>query len=52
MKTEIAEFCQKMFSHFCYRHSVIQNSNKAKSFHPMTLGTEENIPLQFFFQAK
>lgn len=24
MKTEIAEFCQKLFSHFCYWHSVIQ----------------------------
>ena len=24
MKIEIAEFCQKLFSHFCYWHSVIQ----------------------------
>ena len=52
MKTEIPDFVKNCSAIFVIGTLSFKNSNKAKSYHPMSPGTEENIPLQFFFQAK
>lgn len=51
MKIEIAEYCQKLFSHFCYWHCHSKTATRPNLVIHW-LWSEENILLQFFFQAK
>jgi len=51
-KLRLQNFIKNCSAIFVIGTLAFENNNKAKSCHPMTIGTEENIPLQFFFQAK